>query len=200
MITVRRAMWIAVLSLIGTIAGWYLVNHKLTYTAPITIAATVVKPNKPLTDFTLTDINNRTFNAKSLRGHWSLVFFGYANCPDICPQTLGLVREAWESFAATNRVPARFIFVNLAPAPISITELNAFVKNYNPDFIGVTGTKSEIHKLGDQLGIFSTEQNGKLDHTASLMLIDPQGRLQAVFSPPFSHEDLVKDLKLLTHA
>lgn len=199
MINVKKALWIAILSLIGTLAGWYFVNHQLQYTAPITLAATPIKPGKPLTEFQLTNSINHPFNQKSLRGHWTLIFFGYVGCPDICPQTLGLVRDAWKDFPI-NKQPARFVFVNLAPTPIELKSLSEFLNNYDPSFIGVTGNKDELIKLGDQLGIFSAEQNGKLDHTSSLMLIDPQGRLSAVFSPPFNSQELVKDLNLLTHA
>lgn len=199
MITVKKAAWLVVLSLLIFVGAWYFINGTFNKQSPITLAATPIKNNQRLSAFKLTDYNDRVFDNKSLRGHWTLVFFGYTNCPDICPATLNLVREAWSHYNVANPPPARFVFANLAPTPIETSTLKQFLANYNPNFMGVTGSKSEMQKFSDQLGIYFVEQNGSFDHTASLMLIDPQGKLAAIFTPPFSAEELVKDLKLLTH-
>src|SRR5215831_17894628 len=76
-------------------------------------AATVLSPPKPLeVDFSLQDTSNKPFTPASLKGHWTVLFFGYAQCPEICPQTLAIVSEAWRQKLDPN---AQFVFVSLDP-------------------------------------------------------------------------------------
>lgn len=163
-------------------AAWFVVSGFYKSTKPDTVAATVLKPTKPL-------------QAKFLRGHWNLVFFGYMQCPKICPATLALVREAWNMFP-TQQQPARFIFANITPCDLG--ELQEFLRNYNVDFIGLTNDNPEMQYLYKELGIFANEQGAVIEHTAALMLIDPQSRLRAIFTPPFTAGQLFSDLKVLT--
>ncbi len=197
MITIRRTAIFVALAGIAMFGLWYSLAPTFKPNTPMTASATVVKSSAGLKGFNLTDTNGKKFTAQSLRGHWTLLFFGYMTCPDICPTTLGIVRDAWSTFP-NQQSPARFVFVNISPAPADDQGLRAFITNYNSSFIGVTGTTTELTKLGDQLGIFTKQQDNRIDHTASLMLIDPQGRLRAVFTPPFSAPEVAADLQVLT--
>lgn len=181
------------------VATYYLLAPKFQFKAPETHVASVIKPSSPLNPFTLTDADGKTFNQQSLRGHWNLVFFGYTRCPDICPKTLAILRDTWQNYNFKHPAPVRFIFADISTNPIASVDLKQFLKNYHPSFIGINGSSEEMHKLSDQLGIYSQLQADKLDHTASLLLIDPQGRLTAIISPPFSDLDLLHDLQVLTH-
>lgn len=180
-------------------AAWNALEPKYNYQPPQTKIATPLKPVKPIASFKLYDINGNIFTEKSLRGHWTLLFFGYPGCPDICPRTLGLLRDTWELFQTQNKsAPVRFIFADISKQPVSINELQQFLHNYRPEFMGITGTSAEMHALSDQLGIYAREQNDSLDHTSALMLIDTQGRLSAVLTPPFTSEEIMQDLQVLT--
>lgn len=180
------------------IASWRFFAPKFSFAAPQTSIASAFKPNKPLTAFNLQDTNGQVFNEKSLRGHWTLLFFGYTMCPDICPQMLGIVRDTWNLFSTKQQdIPVRFVFADISSKPVSTAELKQFLENYRHEFIGLSGTAEQMHALSDQLGIYSVQQERKLDHTSALLLIDTQGRLGAVFTPPFSADELAQDLRAL---
>jgi protein SCO1/2 len=176
---------------------WYYLAPRFTYTAPQTVVATTVQSTQPIHKFALTDTNGKLFSEKSLRGHWTLVFFGYVGCPDICPATLNLVREAWQKFPA-DQPPARFVFAEISGNPVDKATLRQFLHHYDANFLGVSGNPAAMHQFSDQLGIYAQPQGNRIDHTAALLLINPQGRLSAVFSPPFTADDIAADLRLLT--
>lgn len=193
------------LLIIACVAAFYAIyaymTQKLTYHEPATHVASIIRNTKPLTTFALTDTNNTPFTEHSLRGHWTLLFFGYTRCPDICPRTLAIVRDTWSQF--NKYAPARFVFADISKDPASLRDLKQFVANYNQDFIGISGTPLEMHQLSDQLGIYAQEVLGqdavtaRIDHTAALMLIDPQARLRAVLTPPFNAADIKEDLEAI---
>jgi protein SCO1/2 len=180
-------------------ATYYFLAPQFQYQPPETHVASVVKSSRALNAFTLTDSDGKIFDQKSLRGQWTLVFFGYTRCPDICPRTLAILRETWQHYNKGRPAPVRFVFADISDTPATSNELKGFLKNYHPSFIGVSGPPEQMRKFSDQLGIYSQLLEDKLDHTAALLLIDPHGRLRAVFSPPFSDLDLVHDLQVLTH-
>lgn len=187
--------------LVLLISAWYALAPKYNYQLPVTKVATPLKPLKAISAFNVYDTNGNVFTEKSLRGHWTLLFFGYPGCPDICPKTLGLMRDTWDLFQAQSKpLPVRFIFADISRQPVSINDLQQFLHNYRPEFMGITGTSVEMHALSDQLGIYAREQNDTLDHTSALMLIDTQGRLFAVITPPFTPEEIMQDLQVLTNS
>lgn len=180
-------------------ATYYFLAPQFQYQPPETHVASAVKSSGPLKSFKLTDTNGNVFDQQSLRGHWTLVFFGYTRCPDICPRTLAILRETWQHYDKKHPAPARFVFADISDTPVTNEELKRFLENYNPNFIGVSGPPAEMRKFSDQLGIYSQLFEDRLDHTSALLLIDPHGRLTAIFSPPFSDLDLIHDLQVLTH-
>lgn len=181
------------------VATYYFLAPQFQYQPPETHVASAIKSSKPLKAFKLTDANGNVFDQQSLRGSWTLVFFGYTKCPDICPRTLAILRETWQHYDKKHPAPVRFVFADISDTPVTNSDLKKFLENYHPSFIGISGSPEEMHKFSDQLGIYSQLLDDRLDHTAALLLIDPHGRLTAIFSPPFSDLDLVHDLQVLTH-
>lgn len=203
MIVLKRSTLFFLIFIISTVviifAAAQGLRPKFHYAPPQTVAATALKPSKPLGAFQVTDTSGNIFTEKSLRGYWTLMFFGYTRCPDICPKTLGIIRDSWNQFAANREAPpVRFVFADISKQPTPYQDLKLFLHNYNPVFIGLTADQYNMQQLSDQLGIYAQQTDGKLDHTAALMLIDPQGRLTAVFTPPFTATELAQDLKSLT--
>lgn len=194
-----RTIVIFLIALAIVLGVWYFMTHKYSNVVeqPFEIAS-AIKPGRPLTPFELFDDSGKTFTQQSLHGHWTLVFFGYPGCPDICPQTLGVVRDAWNTYLP-GQPPAHFIFASITPEPAESGNLKHFVQQFRPDFVGVSGTPDAMQQFSDQLGIYVQQQPDRIDHTTSMMLIDPKGRLTAVFSAPFTAEQLVKELNLLTN-
>lgn len=122
----RRIVYSLLFVLIISLVAWYGLIPYLTKTQsnttkkqifPKLSSATLLAPAKPIIDFALIDTEEKPFNVASLKGKWTLMFFGYAQCPDICPMTLAIVSELWRSFPEQKPHPdAQLIFVSLDPA------------------------------------------------------------------------------------
>lgn len=206
----KRLLWVILtLVVLGALFFvWYL-NHNKTPEAPPTIpaltSATVLKPAKPLIPFALQDSEGAPFTHENLKGYWTLMFFGYADCPEICPTTLATASGVWRAFPEQSPHPnARFVFVSLDPKTDTPQKLKTFLTRFNPTFIGLTGEETEVNNLSKFMNIYSwtdPKLNDKgqkiIDHSATLLLINPEGQLQALFTPPHQIDSLKKDLQVL---
>jgi protein SCO1/2 len=174
-----------------------------------TEAATVLMPTKPLGHFTLDSTLDRPFTNQNLFGHWTMMFFGYAHCPQICPRALSMASEIWRAFPEKKPHPnAQFVFVTLDPEIDTVEVLKPFLRQFHPDFIGLTGPQAETMRLSKASGVYSwadPEHDGStgpkiIDHSATFLLIGPDGRLKALFSPPHDGLGIVRDLKKIIEA
>jgi protein SCO1/2 len=149
---------------------------------------TVLRATLPLPEFTLADHHGRVFDAARFDGHWSFVFFGYTYCPDVCPATLGTFRAVDERLG--DEPDVQYVFVSVDPERDTLERLAEFVPYFHPDFIGVTGSPEEIANFTSGIGVYhqrSEESTGSdylMDHSISVMLVDPEQRLAAIFSAP----------------
>lgn len=158
-------------------------------------------PNpKPLTPFELSDQRGESFNLDTLKGKWTFLFFGYSHCPDVCPIALSVMDQVAKTLASdpTNGKALQFAFVSVDPERDTPEHLAEYVAYFNPDFIGATGAEPQLAPLTRQLGILylhnkpDVEGNYLVDHTASILLIDPQGRFISVFSAPHNAQDIAE--------
>lgn len=203
--------WLIGLALI--VAG-ALLSQYLFLTIPVAPelgpGTTRLEPARVLRDFTLTDHRGRPFTLAQLQGHWSLLFFGYTHCPDICPTTMSTLNAVAHKIAALpNPAPApiatpQYVFVSIDPERDTPELLAKFVPYFNPDFIGVTGTADAIAALTKQLSVLYLKMDSPnpqgylMDHSAALFLIDPRGRLHALMSPPFDTGAMARDFQKLS--
>jgi protein SCO1/2 len=166
---------------------------------------TVLKTPKPLSEFVLEDQDRKKFDLSQLRGKWSLVFFGYTNCPDICPTTLATLNQLHKELAknAKGTEDVQFIFVSVDPGRDNSDKLKRYVKYFNKDFIGVTGDKEEIAGLAGQLGAHYEvlekpgEKNYGVNHTAAIFIIDKKGRYFGLMSPPLNPSAMASRIELI---
>lgn len=178
----KRILMFVVIGLILLLGAWFIIMPLYKHPAPETRVASLVKPSEPL-------------QAQFLRGQWTLVFFGYMTCPKACPEMLNLVRDAWQTYDVQTP-PARFVFANITPSDPQA--LQDWIHNYSASFQAIGNDDPQMQYLYEKLSIYAeTQQDGVITHTTSLMLIDPQGRLRAVFTPPFTADDLVADLNTI---
>jgi protein SCO1/2 len=122
------------------------------------------------------------------------LFFGYISCPAVCPMTLGNFSDVQKLISgapdADTGAPAQFVFVSVDPERDSPERLRTFVPYFHEDFIGATGSPEALEPLTDVLGIYHAKVAGEserdylVDHTTSVMLIDPERRLHAIFPAP----------------
>ncbi len=140
--------------------------------------------------FALVDHRGEPFDRARLEGGWSLLFFGYASCPDICPMTLGSLARV-QPLLPPDDAP-RVVFVSVDPARDSSERLAQYVAHFDPSFVGATGEPREIERLSGAMGAYFAEAEGGLvDHASSLFLVDPQARLHAVLHEPDEPEAFV---------
>ncbi len=164
------------------------------------VSATVLRDAKPLPKFVLEDHFGNGFTNKNLKNQWSLVFFGYTHCPDICPTTLSLLNQVDQVLKKESDIDKpRIIFISVDPERDTIEQLTDYVPYFNPEFIGVTGSMENLQVLTKSLGIvFGKEGDDESNdyevyHSARILLVDPKARLKALFSSPHDVNQIASD-------
>ncbi|MFN2308863.1 MAG: SCO family protein [Gammaproteobacteria bacterium] len=158
---------------------------------------------RALTDFRLVDHTGAVFDQGRLRGHWTFLFFGYSLCPDICPTTMSTLNAVAQALADRAERRPQYVFVTIDPERDTPEQLAKFVPYFNPTFLGVTGEPDAIKALTRQLGILYLKAEPErsegylMDHSASILLIDPEGRFHAVMSPPFDPTGMARNFQLM---
>lgn len=193
----------AVAAILGVVAGrlWQAPD------TPDVRGATVLTPARSIADFRLERADGSAFSKSSLRGKWTLAFFGFTNCPDVCPATLQLLAGVRQDLLPALRDPddLSVVFVSVDPERDTAEAANRYATYFDPSFVGLSGTDAQIDALAGDLGILRLKipQDGAaytMDHTASVLLIDPEARLRAVFSPPFRPAEMASDLAVIVDA
>ena len=169
-------------------------------TPPELVTGTLLAPRRAIADFTLIDHQGRKFANADLLGHWSLLDFGYTNCPDVCPTTLAtLAAFSKRLLAAGSPPPPRVIFVSVDAARDTPAQLQRYVPYFDPTFLGVTApTQAIAAGFARDLGlavILTPPPDGSysVDHSSALLVVDPAGRLAAILAGPFTAAGLQAD-------
>jgi protein SCO1/2 len=175
--------------------------------SPELASGTLLVPARALADFSLIDNQGHSFGAENLRGHWSLMFFGYTNCPDYCPATLTTLAALEKQLRDAKTVaPPQVLFVSVDAKRDTPAQLNEFVPNFDPGFIGLTAaSQPAIEALAKKWGVavsIQTAANGNyiVDHSAVIFVIDPGGKLAAILSGPFTVDALGGDYRRIVNA
>jgi protein SCO1/2 len=162
-------------------------------------SGTLLQQRRELPEFTLLRDNGQAFTRSALQGHWTLIFPGYTYCPDVCPTTLAFLKALREKLKASGE-NLEVVFVSVDPTRDTPERLATYVHYFNPDFVGITAQEPELGRFAQMLGIAytkvpgSTAQAYTMDHTAALILLDPQARITAYFSPPHRLDEMHADL------
>lgn len=154
---------------------------------------------KQLTDFNLTQHQGGAFTLAHLKGKWNFIFFGYTHCPDICPVTLTLLRQVKQKLAAHPEYvdDTQYIFVSVDGQRDTPEKLAEYVNYFDPQLIGVSGTEQQVNALTRQLGIVYIRQPEAtagqyfIDHSATIVLINPQGEIAEQFMAPHAVATIV---------
>jgi protein SCO1/2 len=165
---------------------------------------TQLQPPRPLGDFVLTDHTGNAFTLERLRGRWTFMFFGYTHCPDICPTTMSTLNAVARAIAGNpDTTTPQYVFVSIDPERDTPEQLARFVPYFNPSFLGVTGEPAAINALTRQLSVLylkvepERSEGYLMDHSAAILLLDPEGRFHALMSPPFVPAGMAQDFQKL---
>jgi protein SCO1/2 len=164
------------------------------------LGATVIADTNSLPAFELIDHQGQPFSQARLLGFWTFVFFGYTSCPDICPTTLNTLAKAVARIRAESQsAPPQIVFVSVDPARDTAEKLAQYIAYYDTTATAVTAGDDHLLPFARSLGVGfkrHDENNSKdylVDHTVSILLIDPKGRLYAIFSPPHDATAIARD-------
>ena len=153
---------------------------------------------RALPEFALTDHTGRAYTRQDLEGTWTLLFFGYTHCPDICPITLATMSACVDALAALGGEAPRVVFVSVDPERDAPSHLRGYVTVFREDFLGVTGPHEELRKLTRALGVvYARDGDGPeylVEHSAALLLVNPKAEFQAVFAPPHEPDAMARDI------
>jgi protein SCO1 len=145
-------------------------------------------------DFSLVDHRGEPFVPARLEGHWTLVFFGFTHCPDVCPTTMSFLNQFMGQLQGTEAADTRVVMVTVDPARDTPAQLGEYVPYFNPDFVGVTGEFLDLHRFATALNtpfrkVPGQGENYQVDHSANVVLINPRGDYHGFFKAPL---DLAK--------
>jgi protein SCO1/2 len=200
--TATRVILLATLAIgaagAGVAAGvWY------TQAARDALAATVLDAPRPLPEFSLLDERGEPVTRADLSGRWTLLFFGFTHCPDVCPMTLQALARTLRSFddlPPERRPVARFVSID--PERDTPEQIARYLSAFDADIHGMTGTPEAVAALTDALGIAvarvdDTRGGYTMDHSAALLLLDADARLVAVFTPPHDARAIAADVRAI---
>lgn len=167
------------------------------------IQGSLVTPARKIAVPELIKHDGQPFSLKDLTGHWSLLFFGFTNCPDICPTTLGVAAQAKKIAAEKAQDFPQVIFISVDPERDKVEMLGDYIQYFDKDFIGVTGDSNLIKALTLQMSVvymkMPAEENDvnnyQVDHSSALLLLNPEGKLVAFLNPPHDAATILKDFQ-----
>lgn len=176
---------ILVIALVALVAVLFLLPRPAETPPPVE-AATVLDEPRPLPAVSLTDARGRPFAIEDLDRH-ALVFFGFTNCPDICPITLSVIAEAIDALRAdAPDVVPDVLFVSVDPARDSPDRIRAYLDGFDESFVGATAPEPALDPLLDALGVTVHKQVSGDDvynvvHNGTIFVLDDAGRWIALF-------------------
>jgi protein SCO1 len=153
-------------------------------------------------DFQLTDQNGQPRSLKDFRGKVVVLFFGYTQCPDVCPTSMAELAEAKKLLGADGD-KVQGLFITLDPERDTPEVLKAYMANFDPSFLALRGTPEQIAAAAKEFKVFYRKVPGQtatsytMDHSAASFTFDPQGRLRLYTRYGSGAQVLASDLKLL---
>ena len=164
----------------------------------------IVLPDaKTIADFDLTDETDQPFSLTGFKDHWSLLFFGFTSCPDICPNTLYQLQQVRKELLTrlpASKMPVIYL-VSVDPERDTPEKLAKYLSFFDPAFKGLTGDDRQMRALTMQMGIAyhvaehdAEDKEYAVDHSASLVLLDPRAKLYGMFPAPQETASISHDL------
>jgi len=168
---------------------------------------TYLENPRAVNEFTLMGTDNKNFSNSNLKGHWTLVFFGFTNCGYVCPTTMAELGKMYRLLEnkSVKDLP-QVVMISIDPERDSIAKLSSYVTSFQSSFYGARGEEQAIKAMTREMGIAyakvankdsSDPQNYDVQHSGAIMLFNPQGELNAFFTTPHHADLLAKDYMLL---
>ncbi len=192
------------LAAIALTAGLWFARQQNT-TTQMEISGFAFPSPKQLADIELIDQNSQPFNEDLFKDKWTFIYVGYTFCPDACPMTLTILDQLYKKLADGDQLrdDVAMMLVSIDPHRDTPERLNSYVAHFNDSFVGATGEPAKLKSFANQVSaIYSvpddkSDPNYLVDHSSSIILIDPNAAVHAIFTPPQQAEDLAKDFAVI---
>ncbi|NES09950.1 SCO family protein, partial [Pseudomonas laurentiana] len=147
----------------------------------------------------MTDQNGQPVTMDQLKGKWSLLFFGYTFCPDVCPTTLAQLRQVRAELPKEAAEHLQVVLVSVDPNRDTPTQLKQYLGYFDTEFRGLTGSLETTQKLANALSIpfipaDTSKPNYTVDHSGNLALLGPDGKQRGFIRAPFNNQKLIAQL------
>ena len=178
------------------LAGWRVLNGGYQY------QGSLIDPPAPAADFTLRDQNGEIFRLSDQKGKVVLIFFGYTNCPDVCPITLTdfkRIKDELGDLAAE----VRFVLITVDPERDTVERLRNYLPGYDPSFYGLTGERAQLEKVWRSYGVYQAGQEAEgeagyeVEHTARIYAIDKHGSWRLTYPLEMGRKAVIEDVRHL---
>ena len=185
------ALWISAASLLGACS-----EKKPEFKAVDITGADYAK------DFQLTDQNGQVRSMKDFAGKVVVLFFGFTQCPDVCPTTMSELAEVKKALGADGD-KLQAIFVTVDPERDTPEVLKAYMANFDPSFVGLSGTPEQLAAMAKDYKVYFKKVEGKtptsytMDHSAASYIYDPKGNLRLYSRYGSGVPALVSDVQAL---
>ncbi len=181
---------VAVVSLfMGLVVNKILTPRVLSSAELAANGAIMFEKPRTLRAFELLDHNGEAFVPANLEDQWTLMFFGFTTCPDVCPATLSTLSKWMDTLDRDIAEKTRVVMVSVDPGRDTPERLADYMAHFNPGFVGVTGEFLNIKRLTDDLNVafnkVPLENDYTVDHSANIVLLNPYGHYHGFFKPPF---------------
>ncbi len=208
---VRRASAVALLLLIGGLTTLLAVASSdedspphLIFGGPQQYHGAYLLPPLPRPDFTLTDTADQPFAfKKATNEQLTLLFFGYTHCPDVCPTTMADIAAGLGQLSAEARASVKVVFVTTDPRRDKPGVLREWLDNFDPSFVGLTGTQTDINRLLESLRLPNPAQSEMsqdgyiVSHSSDVLLFTPDNVAHLVYVGGAAAADWAADLTKL---
>ncbi|MGY4532198.1 protein SCO1/2 [Pseudomonas sp. TE3786] len=197
----RKQITVAILVAIVALVFGLTVNRVLSGkghgdpAAMIDAGIILLPQSRTLPDLTLTNQAGEPVVVNQLKGKWSLLFFGYTFCPDICPTTLAQLRELKTKLPKEAVDNLQVVLVSVDPNRDTPEQLKKYLGYFDPQFQGLTGELANIQKLANAVSIpfipgDTSKENYTVDHSGNLVVIGPDGTQRGFIRAPLNNAKL----------
>ena len=157
--------------------------------------AALLDTPRQFSEFQLTDHRGDVFDKNSLKGKWSLLFFGFTHCPDICPTAMAAAAKMYAGLEPGEQEKLQVVLISLDPERDTTDKLAEYVPYFNPEFIGATGNQYVLLKLATELNVAFTKvelegDDYTIDHSGNMVLVNPYGDYHGFLKPPFEEAQM----------
>jgi protein SCO1/2 len=155
--------------------------------------------SRPLPDMAMTNQDGQAVSLSDLKGKWTLLFFGYTFCPDICPTTLAQLRQIKSELPKEAVSNLRVVLVSVDPNRDTPQQLKQYLGYFDKDFVGLSAPVVQIQKLANAVSIpfipaDTSKPNYTVDHSGNLVILGPDGTQRGFIRAPMSNPKLVAQL------